>query len=204
LLRRCLPGKHNKEHRAAHLGSHLGKIGVILLAAGCHRQAPDASARPGTTTLDKVWVLESNGPTVPDTSVSFDAREGRTIVLRHARPDDMLFVTLRFPPLKDSTAAVDSVHLNIHPLPGKYGFTVATNDKLPVGGEATFSYAIHFLTPADAEAKYRSPGHFEQVLTPALVTADNQVRFLVGTRPAADALTFPIAVPGTYLLAAVK
>ena len=28
--------------------------------------------------------------------------------------------------------------------------------------------------------------------------------FLVGNRPAADALSFPVAVPGSYLLAALK
>jgi hypothetical protein len=204
LLRRRPPGTHDQRQRAAQLGSHLGKIGIILLAAGCHRQTPDETTRPATTTLDKVWVLESNGPTVPDTSVAFDARVGRTVVLHHARPDNMLFVTLHFPPLKDSTSAVDSVHLNIHPMPGKYGFTLTTNDKLPVGSEAVFSYAVHFLTPAEAAVKYPSPGRFEQLVAPALVTADNQVRFLDGDRPAADALHFLIAVPGSYLLAAPK
>lgn len=143
-------------------------------------------------------MLESSGATVPDTAVTFAVATGRTIVLRHARPDDAIFLVLQFPASKDSLRTHDSVHVTIHPTPGKYAFTLATPDKIGSGGQATFSYAIHFRTPGDAVAKYPSLGRFEAQLVPGAIGADNKVEFLVGARPAADMIRFALAGPGTY------
>jgi hypothetical protein len=160
--------------------------------------------RPAATTLDKVWLLEASGPAVADTSVTFAVAAGRTIVLRHAQPDDAIFLVLTFPATKDSLGTRDSMHVTIHQTPGKYAFTLATADKFGPGVRAMFSYAIHFHTPSDAGAQYPSPGRFEAELAPAEIGADNKVLFLVGERPAADAIRFPLIAPGTYGVAAVR
>ncbi len=178
---------------------------MLLLAAACHGSArPEPTARPAATTVDKVWLLEASGPAVRDTSISFAAAAGRTIMLRHAQPDDAIFAVLTFPATKDSLRSRDSVHIMIHPLPGHYAFTLSTNDKLGPGAQATFSYAIHFQTPSDAVSKYPSPGRFEAALAPATISADNKVLFLLGSRPAADAIRLPMTAAGTYALAAVR
>jgi hypothetical protein len=161
-------------------------------------------ARPAATTLDKVWLLEASGPAVADTTVTFAVATGRTIVLRQAKPDDAIFAVLSFPAVKDSLRTRDSVHVTIHPMAGHYAFTLSTADKLGPGAQATFSYAIHFQTPSDAVALYPNPGLFEMMLAPASIGADNKVLFLMGERPAADAIRFPMIAAGTYALAAVR
>jgi hypothetical protein len=132
--------------------------------------------------------------------VTFATRTGRTIVMHHASPDDAIFLILQFPASTDTSRTRDSMHVTIRPTPGRYGFTLTTADKLGIGTIATFSYALHFRTPAEAAAKYPSPGRFEQLLLPALVTSDKGVQFLKPTRPAADMLRFPVATSGTYAL----
>jgi hypothetical protein len=161
-------------------------------------------ARLAATTLDRVWLLEASGPAVADTSVTFALATGRTIVLHQAKPDDAIFAVLSFPATKDSLRALDSVHVTIHQMPGRYAFTLATTDKLGPGAQATFSYAIHFQTPSDAVALYPNPGRFEAQLAPATIGIDNKVLFLVGERPAADAIRFPMIGAGTYALAAAR
>lgn len=160
--------------------------------------------QPTTTTLDKVWLLESSGAAVPDSSVTFAAATGRTIVVRHSRPGDAIFLVLQFAASKDSLRSHDSVHVTIRPMPGKYAFTLSTTDRVGIAAEATFSYAIHFQTPADAVAKYPSPGRFEEQLVPVEIGADNRVRFLSGARPGADLIRFTLTGPGTYGLAAAR
>ena len=156
------------------------------------------------TTLDKVWLLEASGAPVADTSVAFAAATGRTIVLRHARPDDAIFLVLQFPATADSLRVHDSIHVTVHPMRGSYAFALSTPDRIASGATAMFSYAIHFRAPSDAAAKYPSPGRFEAQLAPAALGTDNTVRFLEGVRPAADLIRFPVAAPGSYGLAAVR
>lgn len=141
---------------------------------------------------------------VGDTSVTFAAKSGRTVVMRHAAPDDAIFVIVQFPASADTAHARDSLHVTIHPTPGKYGFSIASADKLTTGTTATFSYAMHFRTPGEAAVTNPGPGRFEQLLVPALLTSDNKVQFLQGERPAADMLRFPIAAAGTYAAAAPR
>ena len=176
----------------------------MLVAAACHGNRTEVMLRPATTTLDKVWLLEASGTPVSDTTVTFALATGRTIVLRHARPDDAIFAVLQFPATKDSLRPRDSVHVSIHPMAGKYAFTMTTTDKLGIGAQATFSYAIHFRTPSDAFAKYPNPGRFEAQLAPAELGADNKVQFLAGSRPAADMIRFPLTTSGSYALAASR
>lgn len=124
--------------------------------------------------------------------------------MRHAPPDNALFVTVQFPAVTDSAHAGGMIHVTIRPTIGAYGFTLTTPDRLPKGTQATFSYALHFRTPADAAVKNPSPGRFEQLVVPALVGSDRRVQLLTGTRPAADMLRFPVAIAGTYALVAPR
>ena len=181
---------------------------VLLACHGSHANVtPNAAsatipAGPATTP-EKVWTLEASGPDVRDTSIAFAAASGRSVVMHHAAPDGALFLILDFPVSKDTTALRDSVHVRVHPIPGRYAFDLSTTDKLPAGTRATFSYAIHFRTPAEAAAKYPTPGAFEQQLAPALVTA-TKVQYIGGTHPAADMLRFPVNAAGSYALVAPK
>ncbi|HEY8062140.1 MAG TPA: hypothetical protein VID74_05050 [Gemmatimonadales bacterium] len=185
---------------------------LLLASAGCHGNRVDVSAgaAPATiavassTTLDKVWLIEASGLPVPDTSVTFAARSGRTIVLRHARPDNAIFLILDFPPSTDSTRVGDSLHVRVQPVAGKYAFTLSTSDTFAPAAQATFSYAIHFRPPAEASAKYPSTAILEQALGPALLGAANKVQFVGGTRPAADVVRFPVAAAGSYGLVVVR
>ena len=174
----------------------------MLVLSACHQPPADPAPKPSNTTIDKVWLVETSGLVVRDTSVVFSAASGRTIVLRHALPDNAIFATLEF--LPDSTRARDSVHVSVQPTPGQYGFILMTNDKLSPGARATFSYALHFRTPSDAAVKYPSPERFEQLVFPALITADSKVQLLVGQRPAADMLRFPLAGAGRYAAVAAR
>jgi hypothetical protein len=184
---------------------------LLLPAAGCHGNRVDAAAGAApaaiavapATTLDKVWLIEASGLPVPDTAITFAAKSGRTIVLRHARPDNAIFLILDFPPSADSAQAGDSVHVRVQPVAGKYAFMLSTPDRF-APAQATFSYAIHFRAPAEASAKYPSTALLEQALGPALLGAANKVQFLGGTRPAADVVRFPVTAAGSYGLVAVR
>ncbi|MGH7524613.1 MAG: hypothetical protein ACREK8_09925 [Gemmatimonadales bacterium] len=181
------------------------------MVVACHRS--QANVAPSTasatipiaaaTTPDKIWTLEASGPDVRDTSIAFAAASGRTIVMRHTPPDGAIFLILEFPVSKDTTTLRDSVHVRVHPIPGRYAFDLSTTDKLAAGTAATFSYAIHFRAPPEAAVKYPTPGAFEQVLAPALLTA-SKVQYVGGTRPAADMLRFPVNAAGSYALVAPK
>jgi hypothetical protein len=183
-----------------------------LQSVACHGNRVDVSTGTASatitvapaTTLDKVWQLEASGAPVPDTSVTFAAKSGRTIVLRHAHPDDAIFLILDFPPSTDTSRAGDSLHIRVQPVAGKYAFVLATPDKFAPAAQATFSYALHFRAPTEASAKYPSTGALEQALAPALLGAASKVQFVGGTRPAADVVRFPVAAAGSYGLVAPR
>jgi hypothetical protein len=185
---------------------------VLLQSIACHANRVDVSASTASatisvaaaTTLDKVWLIEASGAPVPDTSVTFAARSGRTIVLRHARPDNAIFLILDFPPSTDSSRAGDSVHVQVQPVAGKYAFMLATPDRLAPAAQATFSYAIHFRAPTESSARYPSTAALEQALAPALLGPAGKVQFVGGMRPAADVVRFPVAAAGSYGLVVAR
>jgi hypothetical protein len=164
-----------------------------------------ALASPGTvTTADRVWVLESSGPRVHDTTLTFAAAAGRSIVLHHEGMPDAIFLILDFPATRDTLHLRDSVLVAVHPADGQYGFTVSFNEKAGVTPEATLAYAMYFRTPAAAVATWPSPGRFEQRLQPALLGQDNKFTITAGERPAGDMLRFALKTSGTYALVALK
>lgn len=193
--------------------AHPGKIGValLLLLAACGRpnryvtaaSAPAASADPGPAVgIDAVWVLERSGASPPDTVVTYRAGAGRTIVMRHGPPDNVIFAILEIPGDSARRGTSDSVTLRLSPSPGRYGVDLQSSDSVRKGTRLTFSYATHFQEPSDATAKYRTPAEFELNTAAGRLTGTNQFQFVVGDRPAADMIRFNVTGNGTWLLAA--
>lgn len=185
---------------------------LVILTAGtaCHRNTlTDPGAPPPGATLykqpplstDRVWLAELAGTTPSDTTVTFPADSGRTIVMRHGPPDNAIFAIVQFAPgaLKPPSGAQAEVVL--HPVPGRLGVEVLSPDTFAAGATVTLSYAIHFQAPSDAVAKFAGVGRFEQALAAAKTLPDGRLQFLRTERPAADMARFTIDGSATYLLA---
>ncbi len=158
----------------------------------------------GTQPLASVWPLERLGPSPIDTTVRFLAADGRTIILRHPRPDLSIFAIVTFPPGAMRARAGDSVTVHLEPMPGRYGFTLSSPDSLATAAIGTFSYAVHFSAPDGSQVRYPTVTRFEAAMGGALLVDRTSVRFLPSDRPAGDMLRFAILAPGTYLLAAPR
>ncbi len=168
--------------------------------------AASAGTKVNTTPIaaSAVWILERSGASPPDTTVTFRASEGRTIVMRHGAPDNAIFAILSIPPAATTARSGDSTTISLSPSPGRYGVTISSTDSLGAGIQLTFSYATHFQEPSEATTKYPTPGQFEQATAPLLVLPTGQVQFVVNQRPAADMIRFPVSATGTWLLAAPR
>jgi hypothetical protein len=188
----------------------LSTFAILLAVSGCHRNTLNdpGTPSPGATlyqgppvTMDKVWVPELAGTTPGDTSVTFAADSGRTIIVRHGPPDNAIFAIIQFGPAALKPVSGVMATVMIHPVPGRVGVEILTPDTFGVGAQATMSYAIHFQTPSDALTKFGSAGRFEQALAAARTLPDGRLQFLRTERPAADMVRFAITGPATYLLA---
>jgi hypothetical protein len=128
------------------------------------------------------------------------ARDGRTIVLRHAPPDNAIYAIVRVP--GDSTAS-DSVTVTLRVTPGRYGMSVQGAPRLPAGTTLTFSMAIHFQPPSEVPSTvYPTPTRYAAWLGIGRVQPDGGVRYLATTRPGADLLRAVLTGNGEYLVAA--
>jgi hypothetical protein len=183
---------------------------IVTAGTACHRNTlTDPGAPPPGATLyktpplstDRVWLAELAGTTPSDTTVTFPADSGRTIILRHGPPDNAIFAIVQFAPgaLKPQSGSMAEVVL--HPVPGRLGVEVLTPDGFGPGATVTLSYAIHFQAPSDAVAKFAGVGRFEQALAAARTLPDGRLQFLRTERPAADMVRFAIDASATYLLA---
>lgn len=183
---------------------------VVTAASACHRNTlTDPGAPPPGATLykgpplstDRVWLAELAGTTPSDTTVTFPADSGRTIIMRHGPPDNAIFAIIEFAPgaLKPQSGSMAQVVL--HPVPGRVGLEVLSPDVFGAGARVTMSYAIHFQAPSTAVVRFGSAGKFEQALAAAQTLPDGRIQFLKTERPAADMLRFVIAGSATYLLA---
>jgi hypothetical protein len=146
-------------------------------------------------------VLETAGPPLADTVVTFTTGEPRIIVLRHGPPESITFAELTIP----RGAFGDSgrrVQVDIKPRPGVYGLDIRTS--LPFGAPATltFKYGRYFLAPARARGVYGNDVQFERALAIGRVLPDGQIALLPSTRPAADNLSTQVTTAGAYLVAA--
>lgn len=201
-----------KGQAALRRDGHGWKLVLLLLAAACGggRAAPPVGAplptvgSGGPQALNTVWPLERLGPSPTDTTVRFTAVGGRTVVLRHPRPDLSIFAIITFPPGSMRGRQGDSVTVHIQPTPGRYGFTLVSPDSFATAAVGTFSYAVHFAAPEGSQARYPTPTRFEAAMGGAVMVDSATVRFLSSDRPAGDMLRFAILAPGTYLLAAPR
>lgn len=207
-------GRRKGEEEQRQGEAHRRKIGfsLLLLLAACGSRnqfinPTGPAAAPKTVTgppvgLDAVWILERSGASPPDTTVTFLASAGRTIVMRHGAPDNAIFAILEVPPAGIIARKGDSVTFRLSPSAGRYGVSLETTDSLAKGVRLTFFYAIHFQEPSEATLKYPTPGQFEQATAAGHTLGNNQLQFVVSERPAADMIRFPVTASGVWLLAA--
>lgn len=150
--------------------------------------------------LDQLWLVERSGASPGDTTVTFPARAGRTIVLRHPPPDNATFAVVRIPP---DSGATGELTLTLRPMPARYGLAVE-GAALPEGTTLRYSYAGHFVVPEGALVRYFTPARFEQGLGIGVDRGDGRVQFVAARRPAADQLEVPLGRTGTWYLAAPR
>lgn len=179
-----------------------------MVGCGGPQFAPGNQPDPATTLpamgpqpLAQVVILEQSGISPSDTTVRFAASRGRTVVLRHAPPDNAIFAIVQIPP---DGAATDSVTLVLRPTPGRYGLTIGAEPRLPGAGTITFSYAVHFQSPSLAGSRYRNDVGYSQWLGLGRLTGPDRLTFLPFTRPAADMIRGALGATGEYLVAAPR
>ena len=179
---------------------------ALLVACGGRRgaepvpQPGETGTRLGVMPVDQVFIVEVSGAPPGDTVVTTPAGIPRTVVVRHAFPDQAVFATVAF----DSAAfgAGGDVTITLAPRPGAYGLDIAT-DRPFTSARLGFHYPVHFLPPAAAMERYGSAIGVEQAAAIGRL-AGGQVTFLQSQRPATDVLTTEITEPGTYVVAAPR
>ena len=143
---------------------------------------------------------DRSGVSPPDTMVRFAARTGRTIVLRHAPPDNAVFAIVNIPA---DSAATDSLTVVLRVTPGRYGLVVEGQPRVPTGSVLTFSYAIHFQAPSEIpSAAYPTVTRYADWLAVGRVQPDGGLRYHQTTRPGGDMLRIVLTEGGEYLVAA--
>jgi hypothetical protein len=184
---------------------------ALLGIVGCRGRptvqgaAPEPERTPNVTLpLDQLYVLETWGVPPLDTIVTFRPGQPRTVLLRHAPPDNNLFVELNLPATLFPDSLTDSVRLELEPRPGQYGVTISSNKPFGEGARLTFKYPVHFAAPLAATQKYGNRAQFERALGIGIREEDGRFRLLQSTRPAADNLTAAIPGPGVFLVAAPR
>lgn len=197
--------------RATVRASAPAAIALLGLLAACGGPPPLATSGPvmdttgsalGTLPLAGIYQLESTGAPPPDTTVMTPAGLPRTIVLRHAPPDNVVFAEVAFDSAAFQAPAGQPVEIQVTPRPGAYGLTLRTS--APFSSAAiTFSYPVHFFAPAGARARYGSDIEVERVLAVARLEAD-AATFLPSVRPSTDHLRAIVDRAGTYLVAAPR
>lgn len=196
-------------HRSRNIVIAIGALAALPLGCGGGSRpatGPTAKATlrvPAPTHLDSVFVLESGGAPPEDTTVAFAAGTARVVIVRRGAPDNSLFARLVIPP-GTGPAGTDSVRLTLRPRPGLYGLDLEVDGALPAGTELTMSYAVHFVAPEGARARYGSDLGFEKALHLAQAFPDGRLTFLPTARPGSDLVRATLPGPGRYLVAAPR
>ena len=149
-------------------------------------------------------VLEMRGGTAADTTLMVATDRPRTIILRHAPPDNTTFAELWLPAGVFEAGTRDSVEVRLIPRPGVYGVEITADARLKPGAVLTFKYAFHFSAPPGALARYGTLVALEQALFVSRLQADGRVAVLPSTRPAADNLRAVLPADGIYVVAAPR
>jgi len=178
-----------------------------LAAVACGGRAPSSvdPAAPGAArvvALSETIVLETAGPPVNDTSVTFIAGTPRAIILRHGPPEYLVFAELWFEPRAFGADSGREVRIDVRPRPGVYGVDVASSIPLQPGAWLVFKYARFFSGPARARAAYGSDALYERALAIGQLRTGGMLALLPSVRPASDVLRGPLPAAGTYLVAA--
>ena len=183
---------------------------ALMPALGCGGRSATPEYDPTVTPLSpplplaQVYILESLGAEPTDTVVTFLASEPRVVVIRREAPDNSLFSQVSFPAGALVPPSGDSVTVRLTSRPGLYGIDLSTDSRVAAGAQMTFSYAIHFVSPAGAREVYGSDFRFEQFLGIGRLDGDSTLVFLDSWRSASDLLTTTIPGPGRYLVAAPR
>lgn len=186
---------------------------VVLLGAlgACGGPPPVTAGGPvmdttgstvGTLPVSGIYQLESTGAPPPDTTVVTPAGLPRTIVLRHAPPDNVVFAEVGFDSAAFLVPRGQQVEIQVTPTPGAYGLTLRTSAPFSAAS-ITFSYPVHFFAPAGARTRYGSDIEVERILAIARLDGD-LATFLPSVRPATDELRTVVQRAGTYLVAAPR
>lgn len=169
--------------------------------AGGTADVPPEARVPGPRAIGEVYVLEADGGPPGDTTVSFTAGTPRVVVVRHPAPDHAMFAEVAFDSASFASAGGE-VQVTIRPRPGVYGIDLESGSGLRQA-RVTFKYAVHFLAPADARARYGSDIAFERQLFVGALQGD-RVTFLPSARPATDNLAATLPGPGSYVVSAPR
>lgn len=155
--------------------------------------------------LSELYPLELNGTPPLDTALALRPGVARTVIVRHAPPDNNTFAELQFPAsVFAGDSAVDSVHIKVMARPGLYGLTLESDQPLGPGARITFKYPVHFQAPQAATGRYGNALAFERALLVAAEQEDGRYGLLASTRPASDNLSAPMPRAGTYFAAAPR
>jgi hypothetical protein len=181
------------------------------MLAGCGRGQrsfpvrPVNGARPpAPRPLSEVFVLENGSAAPEDTTVTITDSTDRFITMRRGAPDYTLFAELRIPAGTLAPPPGGEAAIQIRPRPGIYGVDIDVKGTLGPGAELLFSYAVQFVAPGGARARYRSDLNFERALMLGTVDSTGRVTFLPTTRPGSDIVKAVIPGPGRYLVVAPR
>ena len=181
---------------------------VVALTAcggrGSPSAKPPAPTPARTVPLASVFLLQMSGTPPPDTTVALIAGTPRHILFRTARPDNTVLADVYFGAQAFQAAPGSAVSVSLRVNAGSFGLILESGTPFQQGGEITFKYAVHFVAPAEATAKYPNHVLLERALAVGHLGAAGAIDLLPSTRPASDNLQAPAAAPGTYVVAAPR
>src|SRR6185369_9130885 len=93
-------GRRARRLAAPVLVAGAGGLGLACAGPRAAGSSP-LNPAPGPGSLiawSQALVLSTSGAAPHDTTITFPAGQSRTVVLRHAPPDNVAFATLEFPP----------------------------------------------------------------------------------------------------------
>jgi hypothetical protein len=206
-------GEARKRHHRAISRRLVTAASVLLGAVACSDLGPVEDATVSTQEL-LVLPRQAGTPTVAQSS--FFVLNNATTVRRllHADAFNTLYLELRFPNGSlgslngQAVAAADSVLVTVQPRAGGYGLVLSPNglEFTSARPAATLSFAQYGdLSVADGSATYASRSAYADALALWFEITPGRWHRVSGSGfDGGDAVTGPIAEPGTYVVAAPR